>query len=204
MKWFEKRLDTPSKPIPVRYAGLELELLEDRSLLSVGSQTQAIIDPTMNNSGLDQPAQILPPVQGDDGGPAAAPTVAVANPGDQSNTEGDMVSLQVTATDQDNLPLNFSAAGLPAGLGIDPQSGLISGSILAGAAASGPYLATITATDGTSGDVQSFVWYVASAISITPMPDQQNTEGDQVYVQVTATDLNNLPLTFSADGLPPG
>jgi len=41
---------------------------------------------------------------------------------------------------------------------------LISGTIAAGAANDGPYFATVTATDGTSSDSQSFFWDVASPV----------------------------------------
>jgi hypothetical protein len=133
-----------------------------------------------------------------------ASAVAVTPPDDQQNGEGDAVSLQVTAADQNGLPLTYSADGLPDGLVIDPQTGLISGTIAVGAANGGPYFATVTATDGTSSDSQSFFWDVASPVSVTPVGDQQNNEGDEVSLQVTAADQNGLDLTFSADGLPDG
>ncbi|MEE4174814.1 MAG: tandem-95 repeat protein, partial [Xanthomonadales bacterium] len=53
----------------------------------------------------------------------------VTNPGGQSNTEGDLVSLQIVASDTDLDPLGYSAINLPPGLSIDPTSGLISGTI---------------------------------------------------------------------------
>ena len=43
--------------------------------------------------------------------------------------------------------LTYAATGLPGGLTIDPASGLISGTIAAGASMSGPYAVTVTATD---------------------------------------------------------
>jgi hypothetical protein len=95
-----------------------------------------------------------------------ASAVSITSMSDQQNTEGDAVLLQVAATDLNNLSLTYSAAGLPAGLSIDPQSGLISGTIAAGAANNGPYLTTITATDGTSTDAQTLTWNIGSPGSV--------------------------------------
>jgi hypothetical protein len=89
------------------------------------------------------------------------PTVnAVA---DQSNAEGDAVSLQVVASDADvGDTLSYALSGAPAGLGIDAGSGLISGTIAAGAAASSPYTATVDVSDGTHTTSVSFTWTVTA------------------------------------------
>jgi len=60
----------------------------------------------------------------------------ITNPGTQNNNEGDVVSLQVQATGAST----YSATGLPPTLTIDPNTGLISGTITAGGANSGPFL----------------------------------------------------------------
>lgn len=63
--------------------------------------------------------------------PNAAPVVT--NPGIQSGVDGDVVSLQVVASDPDDCGgLTFSATGLPPTLAIDPATGLISGTLDAG------------------------------------------------------------------------
>ena len=62
----------------------------------------------------------------------------VADPGDQTNYDGDVVSLQITATDNAQETVAFSAAGLPPGLGINSATGLISGSISDNADQGGP------------------------------------------------------------------
>jgi len=51
-------------------------------------------------------------------------------------------------------------------LSIDPQSGLISGTIAAGAANAGPYETIVTATDGTSTDAQTLIWNVGTPGSV--------------------------------------
>ncbi len=55
----------------------------------------------------------------------------VTNPGDQFNNEGDVVSLQIEATDM-TTDLAYAATGLPPDLIIDPATGLISGTIADG------------------------------------------------------------------------
>lgn len=76
-----------------------------------------------------------------------APVVAGVQP--QSATEGEPYALQVSASDPDTSTdgdgLTFAAAGLPAGLSINPITGLISGVPLAGSA--GSYAVVVTVTD---------------------------------------------------------
>ena len=59
----------------------------------------------------------------------------VSSPGIQQSIEGDVIGLQVIATDNDLEEcgeITFSATGLPPNLNIDPTTGLISGTILEG------------------------------------------------------------------------
>jgi hypothetical protein len=61
--------------------------------------------------------------------PANDPPV-VTNPGGQFGVEGDNVTLQIDATDADPCTgLTYSATGLPPSLTIDPNSGLITGTL---------------------------------------------------------------------------
>src|SRR6185312_12221720 len=53
--------------------------------------------------------------------------VSLQNPGDQSNLDGDVVSLPLTASDASNGTLSYSATGLPPGLSISSTTGLIYG-----------------------------------------------------------------------------
>jgi hypothetical protein len=87
-------------------------------------------------------------------------TVTVTNPGSQTSTVGTAASLQVGATDSaSGQTLTYSATGLPAGLSINPSSGVISGT----PTAAGTSNVTVTATDST-GAVGSatFSWTVNS------------------------------------------
>jgi subtilase family serine protease len=54
-------------------------------------------------------------------------TVSVAGPGNQMSLTGHAVSLAIHGTDSGNAALTYSAAGLPAGLSINPATGVVSG-----------------------------------------------------------------------------
>ncbi len=85
----------------------------------------------------------------------------VTNPGAQSDTEGDVISLQIVASDPDSDPIGFAASGLPGGLSIN-STGLISGTLASDAADSSPYSVTVTVTDDTDGETEvSFTWTVS-------------------------------------------
>ena len=75
----------------------------------------------------------------------------VTNPGAQAGSEGQIVSLQISADDLDLDPLDHAAVGLPDGLSIDPSTGLIAGTISYHAAANSPYNVTVTVSDGMGG-----------------------------------------------------
>jgi hypothetical protein len=106
---------------------------------------------------------------------------------DQSNPEGTTITpLSAAATDPDaGDALTYSAIGLPAGLAIDPLTGVISGTVAAGAAVSQPpggYLVTVTVRDWVGVDVtDTFKWFVPDVTPpevsyvVTPsVPDGEN------------------------------
>jgi len=150
--------------------------------------------------------------------------------GDQENIELAAVSLQVAATDPEAGVLTYSAEGLPAGLSIDPVTGLISGTISAGAELLSPYDVTVTVVDDADNplgvDEDFFFWVVTVNFPpvIETIDDQTNEVTDVISIdgyirsrqslQVVATDINNDLdpkrsygpdiLTYSATGLPAG
>jgi len=134
----------------------------------------------------------------------------VTNPGSQSTNEGAVVSLQVVASDADGDPLSYSASGLPPGLSINSSTGLISGTVSAGAASGSPYASSVTASDGSASDTAAFSWTIGvppptnkPPVVTNPGPQSTN-EGGSVSLQVVASDPNGDVLSYSASGLPPG
>ena len=133
-------------------------------------------------------------------------SVTVTSPGNQTSTKGRAVSLQVRARDSDgSQTLTYSATGLPAGLSINPHTGLITGT----PTATGTSHVTVTATDttGAKGST-SFTWTVnapANTVTVTSPGNQTSTKGSAVSLQIQATDSDSSQtLTYSATGLPPG
>ncbi len=90
----------------------------------------------------------------------------LANPGPQTGDEGTFAELQLIANDPQSTISSYTAAGLPAGLYLNPQTGFISGTLAVGAAATsnGTWNVTIGVTDA-RGDTatQTFIWSVAPA-----------------------------------------
>ena len=95
-----------------------------------------------------------------------APVVDTPLP-NQSDLDGTLVSVATAGnfSDLDRDTLTFSAAGLPAGLTIDPATGVISGTLAANASqlGGGIYRVSVTANDGAGGSATStFVWMIAN------------------------------------------
>jgi hypothetical protein len=74
----------------------------------------------------------------------------------------------MSATDSLNNPLTYTATGLPAGLSINSSTGLISGTFATGDAANGPYVVTVTASDGTYSSSVSFNWNASPITTVLP------------------------------------
>ena len=134
--------------------------------------------------------------------------IQLANPGDQTNAIGDAVSLPLVAHDYFSGTPTFSAVGLPNGLTINQTTGLIGGTVTAGAVWQGDFPVTVTATDGTYSASQDFDWTVTPATDVTPPTivdpgAQNNTAGDTVSLQILASSAAG-GLTYSVDELPDG
>jgi hypothetical protein len=133
------------------------------------------------------------------------PGIVLSNPGNRTNPRGATISLQLVAGDPYGDPLSYSATNLPAGMAINPSTGLISGSLLGTTLTT--YDVTVTATDGTLSASRSFSW----TVTINNDPPVLTNPGDQislststVSLQLAATDADGLGLFYSATGLPPG
>jgi hypothetical protein len=88
---------------------------------------------------------------------------------DQTSQDGSSINLNVSGhfNDPDGGRLRFSATGLPAGLALRRNTGIISGSLSHDASQSSPYTITITVSDSSSATVSdSFVWRVNNPVPI--------------------------------------
>ena len=130
--------------------------------------------------------------------------VLLTAPGDQTNAEGDTVSLQLQATASAGAgAITYGVSNLPAGLTLNTATGLISGSPANLSSNSGPYTVTATATAGGSTSSQSFTWNVTHVLLSSP-GDQFNTQGATVSVPLAASDPDSDTLSYSVSGLPAG
>lgn len=128
----------------------------------------------------------------------------------QSNFEGAVVSLTVSATDPDGDAVTYSAENLPNGLTIHATTGVISGTIQFDTApiggASGVVCIIATDPDG-AFDFKLVNWQVKNVARppvLNAIPDQNNAEGESIGLALTATDPDDDVLSFAASGLPMG
>lgn len=134
--------------------------------------------------------------------------VTVAKPANQSSTLGLAVTLtpSATTTSAGNTGFTWAATGLPAGISINPSTGVMSGTPTTIRAAA---TVTLTATNSFGASASNtFTWAVVNTtVRVATIPNQTGTRNTVITpVTATATD-NNLALTtftWSATGLPPG
>ena len=134
---------------------------------------------------------------------------SLTHPGNnRTDAEGDLLSLQVEATDPDGDALTYGATNLPPGLTIDPATGVIGGTIAFTAAAGSPYATVLTVSDALGATATTgCTWTVTDtnrAPVLTPPTDQQHVAGDLVALQIGAADPDGDALSFTASGLPAG
>ena len=94
----------------------------------------------------------------------------LANPGFRHQGQLESVSLALAASDPDGDDLWFEARGLPPGLVLDRESGVVSGA----ATVPGMYEVVIGASDGPAVDSQSFMWQIGAR----PCSDGVDNDGD--------------------------
>lgn len=92
-------------------------------------------------------------------------TVKITDPGNQISGAGQSVQLQIQASDSNGGPLTYSAAGLPAGLGINSTTGLITG-VPTGATQSSAQVTAVD-TNGGASATTTFTWTVNAAYDIS-------------------------------------
>ncbi len=124
-----------------------------------------------------------------------APVVTSSNM--TNATSGSPFSFQVTAS---NLPTSFNAVGLPSGLSIDTNTGLITGTPVV--AMGGPVMVTVSATNGAGTGMQTLTITVSlNPPTITSANTASGNSGAPFSYQITATDF---PSSYNATGLPAG
>ncbi len=115
---------------------------------------------------------------------------------------------QVTATDPDADALTYSLPTEPAGMSIDPDTGLVSWKPTAGELGANPV--EVRVDDGRGGyATQTYSINVVSQLviqppSITSNPPQAATVGNLYAYDLKGSDPNNDPLTWSLDTAPQG
>jgi hypothetical protein len=127
------------------------------------------------------------------------PTTLPFSYANQTNKEGDLIT-PVVNSNTDTDAKSFAATGLPAGLKIDANTGIISGTI--DPRAGGTYNVMVTASDdGTTGSA-SFTWTVSDTTppALTNPGVQGNFQNIPVSLTLAATDAES----FTATNLPPG
>jgi len=111
--------------------------------------------------------------------PNSAPLVT--NPGDQSGFDGQVVNLPISASDADDCgDLTYSATGLPPGLTIDENSGVISGTIDPGSGGTGGAFIEdngLVVIEMESADNLPGSWEDINSYSTTTSPNVNNPTG---------------------------
>jgi spore coat protein A len=122
----------------------------------------------------------------------------------QTATSGTSSSIIISATSSSGSTLTYSLIGEPAGVTIDPASGIIT--VLS--AATGTVTFDVQATDGVYTATSTITLTINEAPIappvITPIPPQNATSGVAMTIQVEATSSSGLALSYTLFGEPTG
>ncbi|HVF16866.1 MAG TPA: galactose oxidase-like domain-containing protein, partial [Steroidobacteraceae bacterium] len=182
-----------------------VELIFERvgSRLRIQAPTKAAESPpgywmlfAINENGVPSKGRILKVNVTSDYNPAVSPTLT--NPGDKTTIVRLATSLQLTATDPNGDDLGFGASGLPEGLTLNPETGLISGT----PTAAGTYSVVIAASDGLNAATQSFDWIVVDPLPLevrVPTPPAPRLAGSQATYTASASNAVNARYRWNFD-----
>ncbi len=131
-----------------------------------------------------------------------APVFSVANP-TANVAEEQLLSLPLTAANQQGDPLTYTAQGLPTGASLDPATGLLTWTPQPGQA--GSYTVQVTAGDGSMSSAETVsidVTHTNYAPTFVPLLPQYAREGTPVQFTVVAGDVDGDPLTYTLTNTP--
>ena len=124
----------------------------------------------------------------------------------QTGAEGSPLGFAVSATDPDGDPLTYSVTNLPSGATFNAQTGAFAWTPVPGQA--GTYTVTFRAGDGAATalmPVSIIIAHTAQTPVLVPINNQNTSEGVPLQFTISAGDLDNVPLSYSAVGsLPAG
>jgi hypothetical protein len=124
---------------------------------------------------------------------------------DKTIKAGQTLSFQVSATDPEGQTLTYTSSNVPTGAAFSQSTRTFTWTPLESQV--GDYNVTFFASDGTN--TVSIIVKITVTSSNTPpvfnpVSDQQINEGQLLSFQVTATDADSDPLTYSVSNLPQG
>ncbi|WP_038033329.1 Ig-like domain-containing protein [Thermopetrobacter sp. TC1] len=139
---------------------------------------------------------------------------------DQSGNDGETITpIDVSGhfTDPDGQDLTYTATGLPAGLTIDPATGVISGTIDPNASKHGPYEVHVTAIDPDGNHVtETFTFHVSNPgpdavddvvntaadtpVVINAMANDSDPDGDPLHIALISDQPQHGTVTRNPDG----
>src|SRR6185295_313991 len=126
---------------------------------------------------------------------------------DRTDPEQTVIAIQLAGADLDaGTTLTYSAGPLPAGITLNPATGLISGTLTY--ASAGTTTVNVAVSDGTASAEQTFTWTVTDVNqppTLTDVPDRTDPEQTVIAIQLAGADLDaGTTLTYSAGPLPAG
>ncbi|MDD4858853.1 MAG: putative Ig domain-containing protein [Dehalococcoidales bacterium] len=126
--------------------------------------------------------------------------------GNRTVNAGELLQFTVYATDPNNNPLAYYAAGLPLGATFNPETGAFSW--MPTAEQYGVYPNVVFhVSDGSLTDLESITITVNEVNAppvLNPIGSRKVTAGELLQFTINATDANSNPLTVSTKSLPPG
>ena len=127
--------------------------------------------------------------------------ITITDPGEQDDSVGQSVSLQIEASDSSGGTLTYLATGLPSGLSINATTGLISGTISNSSDATGIFNVFVTVTDGVYSDFGSLIWnVVAPALGEITLTQAKPAPEESKAISVTVKKEGDLQFEGKVDG----